>query len=157
MSWKRDGSGALICTWNDIPILDTRVYNVKFSNGHYEKYATNVLTESLTSSYNCDGYDKAAIKEIRGNRKSSNDVDRSNGFYTSKNDNKIPIVTTKGWNIRICWNDDSTTWVTLHLVKKWISFTFGSLYKDYVYSPWDSFPLVSNPHTSSGESLVVKC
>ena len=61
MSQKCDDYGTLISTQNYIPILNTRVYNVKFPDVHYKQYATNVLTESLTSSHHCDGYDKAAI------------------------------------------------------------------------------------------------
>ena len=71
MSRKRDGYSVLTGTRNDIPILDTRVYNILFPDGHYEQYTTNVITESLTSSYNCEGYDKATIKGICGYQKST--------------------------------------------------------------------------------------
>ena len=117
ISRKRDGSGALIGTHNDISILDTRVYKVKFSDRHDVQYATNFLAESLTSSYDCDGDDKKPILEICGYCKDSKGIDRSNVFYTSNNVNKIPIVTTKGWEVRLRWNDNSTTWVPLLLVK----------------------------------------
>ena len=117
MSRKRDGSGALIGTHNDISILDTRICNVNFPDGNYKQYATSVLNESLTPSYDCDGYDKASILEICGYCKDSKSINRFNGFYTSYNGNTRPIVTTKSWEVRLHLNDNSTTWVPLYLVK----------------------------------------
>ena len=117
-SRKRDGAGILIGRKHDVPVLDTRIYNVQFPDGHYEQYSTNIIAESLTSSYDHDGYDKNSILEICGYRKDENiAVSRVNGFFLSSNGNKHPKITTKGWEIRIRWNDNSTTWVPLNLVK----------------------------------------
>ena len=117
-SRKRDGAGILIGRKHDVPVLDTRIYNVQFPDGHYEQYSTNIIAESLTSSYDHDGYDKKSILEICGYRKDENiAVSRVNGFSFSSNGNKHPKITTKGWEIRIRWNDNSTTWVPLNLVK----------------------------------------
>ena len=117
ISCQRDGSGELIGTKNEIPILDTPIYNVQFPDGHHEQYSRNVLVESLSFSVDHDGYDKQSILEICGYRTNSNAISCSHSFHTSSNGNQIPVVTTKGWEVRICWNGNSTTWVPLRLVK----------------------------------------
>ena len=50
------------------PQLDTWVYNVKFSDGHFERYSSNILSEGLTESIDPDGYQVGFIKEICGYR-----------------------------------------------------------------------------------------
>ena len=117
VSRKRDSSGKLIGTKNAHPTLDTRRYTVKFPDGHFEEYSCNILSEALTASVDADGYDKGYIDELCGYRTSSNAISRTNGFFTSRNGNKIPKITTKGWEIRVRWNDNSTTWVPLNVLK----------------------------------------
>ena len=50
------------------PQLDTRVYNVKFPDGHFQRYSSNILSEALTESIYPDGYQVGFIKEICGYR-----------------------------------------------------------------------------------------
>ena len=66
ISRQCDPSGTLIGTKNSIPQLDTRIHNVQFSDGHYGQYATNILAESLSTTYDQDGYDTSFISEISG-------------------------------------------------------------------------------------------
>jgi len=117
VSRKRDHSGNLIGTRHTEPTLDTRLYTVKFPDGHFEEYSSNVLSESLTVSVDDYGYDKGYIQEICGHRSSSKAVDKRNGYIHSSNGNKIPKITTKGWEICVRWKDLSKTWVPLNVFK----------------------------------------
>ena len=94
-----------------------RIYNVKFADGHYEQYSTNILAEALASQYDNDGFDTGFISEISGYRKHSNSIPRSQGFFLSNNGNRTPVVTTKGWDHRVTWKDGSSTWVPLSVLK----------------------------------------
>jgi len=49
ISRKRSSDGILVGQKNPEPQLDSRLYNVKFPDGHFEQYSANVLHESLTS------------------------------------------------------------------------------------------------------------
>ena len=42
---------------------------------------------------------------------------RKDSFVYQVNGQPIPKITTKGWNIKVRWNDDSTTWVPMGLLK----------------------------------------
>ena len=118
VSRYRTDAGTLVGKRHDQPQLDTRVYNVVFPDGHFERYSANVLTESLSESINPDGYEVGHIKEICGYRvEAEKAVPKSNGFITSKNGRQVPKITTKGWYIKVRWNDDTTTWVPMGLLK----------------------------------------
>jgi len=117
ISRKRSSDGTLIGQKNPEPQLDSRLYNVKFPDGHFEQYSANVLHESLTSKLDDQGYDIGHIKELCGYRFSSKMIPRNKSFITSFNNNKTPIVTTKGCEIQVRWNDDQTTWVPMNIVK----------------------------------------
>ena len=117
VSSQRDPSGTLIGTKNDIPQLDSRIYNVPFEDGHYEQYATNILAEALAAEYDKDGFDTGFISEISGYRKHSTSIPRSQGHFLSKNGNRSPIITTKGWDLKVTWKDGTSTWVPLSILK----------------------------------------
>jgi len=117
ISRKRSSDGTLIGQKNQEPQLDSRLYNVKFPDGHFEQYSANVLHESLTSKLDDQGYDIGHIKELCGYRFSSKMIPKNKSFITSFNGNKTPIVTTKGCEIQVRWNDDQTTWVPMNIVK----------------------------------------
>ena len=118
ISRYRDATGALVGTKNATPQLDTRIYNVEFPDGHYERYSSNILTEALSESIDSNGYETSYILEICGYRRdASQALSRSNGFTYSKSGRAFPKITTKGWQLRVRWNDQSTTWVPLSLLK----------------------------------------
>ena len=118
VSRKRDATGSLVGKRHDIPQLDGRVYNVRFPDGHYEQYAANTLTEALHSSLDDRGYDTSFIKELCGYRVDPKlAVPDKQGFITSPNGRQVPVITTKGWSLRVRWMDDSVTWVPLGLLK----------------------------------------
>ena len=104
---KRDGNEHLIGTKYSRPTLDFRIYNIQFPDGHYEQYTTNVLAEAFFDSCDDDGYDTGFISEINGHRSDATAIRKPNGFYLSKNGNRCPKVTTKGWEIQVTWKDNS--------------------------------------------------
>ena len=108
-SRKRENSGHLIGTKHSKPPLDSRMYNVQFPDGHFEQYTTNVLAEDIFESCDDDGYDTGFLSEISGHRSDATTTRKPNGFYLSKNGNRCPKVTTKGWEIQVTWKDTSKT------------------------------------------------
>ena len=54
---KRDANGKLIGTRDDNHILDTRIFQVEYPDGHLEEYTTNKIAEALYSNVNNDGFD----------------------------------------------------------------------------------------------------
>jgi hypothetical protein len=114
---KRDSNGVLIGVSNVNPILDTRIFQVEFPDGHLEEYATNIIIESLYSQVDTEGYDTGILDEIVGHRKRSTAISIADGF-TVINNRSTPKITTKGWDVQVKWKDGSTDWLPLSQVKE---------------------------------------
>ena len=117
-SRKRDEIGKLVGEKHDVPQLDSRVYNVEYPDGHFEQYSLNVLTEALNEMVDHDGYDKSFVKEVCGYRRDETlAVPKERGFTKGHNGRSVPVITTKGWSVKIRWMDDAVTWVPLNVMK----------------------------------------
>jgi hypothetical protein len=61
---KRGLNGELLGTKNDNPILDTRIFQVEFPDGHLEDYATNKIAKTLYSQVDKEGNSIGELSEI---------------------------------------------------------------------------------------------
>ena len=91
---KRDHNGALIGSSNPNPILDTRIFQVEFPDGHLEEYTTNKVAEALYSQCDQDGYDTGLVQEICDHQRSPSAIPISEGHTTSGTTTK-PVITQK--------------------------------------------------------------
>jgi hypothetical protein len=115
---KRDAKGNNIGRSHHNPILDTRVYEVPFSNGHVAEYATNVIAENIYSMIDDEGYEHMLFKDIIDHR-----CDRAvatspdDAWATSHNGDRIRKRTNKGWELCVEWSDGTTSWLPLRDLK----------------------------------------
>ena len=114
---KRDANGNLIGQRNDNPILDSRIFVVEFPDGRVDELSTNKIAESLYSDIDEEGHNTGIMQEIVDHRCTKEAVSKENGYVISANGNKTPVITTKGWDIRIRWSDNSYDWIPLYQVK----------------------------------------
>lgn len=91
------------------PILDASEYLVKFNDGSTKQLTANLITESIFSMVDDEGWYYQLFKEISKHRKNKE------AFTKSKNNNKNKAkqYTTKGWEFLVHWHDDSSSWVSL--------------------------------------------
>ena len=113
----RGQDGNPIGTRHSNPLLDTREYTVEFSDGSTAEYTANVIAENIFSQVDSEGRQYMLLKEIVDHRKNASAIPISDGFITSKNGNRIPKPTTKGWEILVEWKDSSTDWIPLKDLK----------------------------------------
>ena len=111
---KRDSNGTPIGSYNSNPILDSRVFDVEFPDGRTEAYSTNIIAESLYSQVDEDGFDTGILSEIVDHEQLSDAVKMEDG--TIGRNNK-PVITTKGWRVKLKWMDGSYDWLPLSQVK----------------------------------------
>ncbi|MGH3055829.1 MAG: hypothetical protein ACRDL7_12725, partial [Gaiellaceae bacterium] len=97
ISRKRDGDGNAVGNSNRNPILDSRVYNVQFPDGHVEEYSANVIAESLYAQVDDEGNQYLLLKEIVNHRSDNTCVAKDNMWTLSSNGNRHKQRTTKGW------------------------------------------------------------
>ena len=95
---KRDAADQPIGEANSNPILDTRVYELEFPDGHIEEYAVNVIAENLLNMADDDGWDCGLLEEIEDFRRDDAvAVSKADGFTEVSNGAQVPVITTKGW------------------------------------------------------------
>ena len=116
---KRDAEGNPVGVEHANPILDSRVYELEFPDGRVEEFSRNVIAENLIAQTDDDGWDTGVFDEIVDFRfDEAIAVSRENGFVTSYNGQKKPVITTKGVDVQIRWKDQSTSWLPLSIVKE---------------------------------------
>lgn len=115
---KHDADGNPIGMANRNPILDTRVYEVQFQDGHVEDYATNVIAENLYAQIDNEGFHHMILNEIVDHRKLPSALPIDDMWITSHNGNQSMRRTTKGWELCILWKDGSTSWEPLRNLKE---------------------------------------
>ena len=110
---KRDHSGNFIGHANDNPMLDSRIYEVQFPDGHLEEYAANLIAESMFARTNEEGHQMLILDEISDHKKDGRAVS-SDDASASKTKRK----TTRGWSLLVHWKDGTTSWETLKDLKE---------------------------------------
>jgi len=113
----RDHRGNPIGTAHSNPILDSRMYEVEFADGHKQAMSANLIAENMFASVDEEGHRHLLLDSIIGFRKTGDAVEKIDAFVTSSNGTRRRRETTKGYQINIQWKDGSTTWSKLKDVK----------------------------------------
>jgi hypothetical protein len=98
-------------------ILQYSIYEVEFDSGETEAYNTNIIAESIYSQVDDDGYTTFALKEIIDHRTDGSALTLDDAYTVTKTGAKRLQQTTKGWQLCVRWNDESTSWVALKDLK----------------------------------------
>ena len=115
---KRNESNELIGTAHENPMLDTRIYEVDFGDGNYQDYTTNLIMENLYSQVDDDGNQYGILKGITDAKSDETAVTKSNGWITMPNQTRRRRITTRGWKLKVLWEDGTESWVPLATVKE---------------------------------------
>ena len=114
----KDKDGLPIGTANDNPILDTRMYEVEYIDGHKASLTANAIAQNLFAQVDEEGNRHVLLDEIIDHRKDSTAVAKEDTFITTKSGTKRCKETTKGWDLLMRWKDGSSTWVHLKDMKE---------------------------------------
>ena len=102
---------------NSNPLLDTREYEVVFTDGHLETFSANIIAESMYAQVDSEGHRHLLIDEIQ-DHKCDVDVAIPKGKeFVGHSANPKRIKTTAGWSLLVLWKDGSTNWVALKDLK----------------------------------------
>ena len=114
----RDANGIPIGTANENPILDTRIYEVEYMDGHRASLSANTIAENMFAQVDDEGHRFVLLDSIIDHRVNGKQLSKEDAFIVSKNGGKRRKETTKGWEILLQWKDGSTTWEQLKDVKE---------------------------------------
>ena len=115
---KLDDDGNPIGRAHKNPIMDTRIFEVEFLDGHTEAVAANVIAENLFAQVDPNGHRFRLLDEIIDHRKDETALSKSDGTILSANGQYRKRQTTKGWELLIKWKDGAETWVALKDAKE---------------------------------------
>ena len=115
---KRNESGELIGTQNENPIMDTRIYEVDFGEGTYHDYTTNLIMENLYSQVDDFGQQHSILKGIVDAKSDETALQKRDGWITMPNNLRRRKITTRGWKLKVQWEDGSESWVPLRILKE---------------------------------------
>lgn len=99
------------------PLLDHRMYEVEYADGHVETLAANVLAENILAQVDDLGRRYLMIDEIIGHRRLNDAIPTEKGTYTTRSGATRKVHTTRGWELYILWKDGSANWISLKDVK----------------------------------------
>ena len=114
----RDANGLPIGTANDNPILDTRMYEVEYADGHKASMAANAIAQNMFAQVDEDGNRHVLFDEITDHRSDESAVKQADAFITNASGTKRRRETTKGWEFLVRWEDSAKAWVPLKDMKE---------------------------------------
>jgi len=74
-------SGSQGC--HDNPILDTRMFEVEFLDGHTAAMTVNAIAENLFAQVDQDGHRQLVIDEVIDYRSTKDAISKTDGFITT--------------------------------------------------------------------------
>ena len=95
------------------PFLDTSWYEVEI-NGIPHEYAANAIAENLYSHVDLEGRQQLIFREII---KGEDTIPISKGTTTTCGGQSQPVITTKGWELKVKWADRTLSWLPMCEVK----------------------------------------
>ena len=115
---SRDEQGKPIGINSNNPLTNTSRYDVEFPDGHVEELQYNYIAENMMSQVDSEGHHYQLLKEISEHHSDCTAIKQGNGFIISRNGNKVPKKTTRGWKLECEWKDGSVSWVPLKDIKE---------------------------------------
>jgi hypothetical protein len=92
----KDKDGLPIGRANNNPILDKRMYEVEYPNGHKASLAANAIAENMFAQVNDEGNRHVLFEEIIDHQTDGTRVKQQDAFLTTRNGNKRQRETRKG-------------------------------------------------------------
>jgi hypothetical protein len=115
--WKRGLDGVARGKASANPIMDTRTYNVEFSDGRSEEYTANVIAENLYAQCYEEGNHFLMLQDIVRHKTDGHAVERAD-MYIKVGSNRKIRKTTKGWHLCVKLKDGKTSWEQLADLKE---------------------------------------
>ena len=113
----RDANGLPIGKVSDNPILDTRMYKVKYVDNEIFALSANLILEKKIAQINEEVNRHVLIDEIADHRFDEVTVNSQDAFVTTSYGTKHRRQTMQGVSMCIQWRDRNKIWVALKDIK----------------------------------------
>jgi hypothetical protein len=114
----RDDDGRPVGVAHENPILDTRMFEVEFLDGHTAAMSANAIAENMFAQVDQEGHRLVLLEEILDHRFTGEAVKDEDAFFTTGSGKKCRRKTTVGCEMLMRWKDGSETWTGLKEAKE---------------------------------------
>ena len=84
-----------------------------------DEYSVNFITENFLNMADADVWDTGLLEEIEDCRSDKSIAFPCNqGFTETSSGRQAPVITPKGWDIKVHWKDKSTNWIPFAEIKE---------------------------------------
>ena len=94
------------------------LYNVKFPDGTVKPYSANIIAQNMYSQVDEDGYSKSGFHSIVDYKKDKDAVPMNQKYIVTKSGQKRCRQSTAGWKLLVKFEDASTQWIPLKILKE---------------------------------------
>ena len=108
----RSQDGGITGTRDSNPLLDTRKYQVKFSDGQVSEYSANVIAENMYAQCDSQGKRSMLMDAIIDYDTTAAAIKHADRYITVKGRQRLR-KTTAGWKLCVQWKNGSTSWERL--------------------------------------------
>lgn len=99
-------------------MMDTRIYDVIFSNGSIKQYLVNPIADLIWANCDEEWQRYRALDEFIGYKMTPDSIEKEDGYFYGLNGQRDFIKTTKGYEFEIRWCDGQTSWISLKDAKE---------------------------------------
>ena len=101
----KDAQGLPVGVAHGNPMLDSRLHEVDFMDGHTTQLLTNKTTENLFATIDGAGNRFVLLDKIIDHRTTAEAISKEDAYFTTHTRRKTRRRTTKGWNLLFQWKD----------------------------------------------------
>ena len=102
-----------ICTQHRNTFFYTRAYQVEFIDRTNKTIIDNIIAKNLFAQVDKEGHRKLLLDKIIDYLRKCDAVHRNDTFVETRTVMRQRKMTTKGWEICVCWKDRSMDWIAL--------------------------------------------
>ena len=112
-----DSDGKVIGNYNELPVLNTMLYDVQFPDGSIKPYSANLINENILMQADSYGLHHQIIEGILDHSKDKRAIEKKDKYFVTKHGRRFMRQITVGWKFNIKWRDGNTTWVSFKDLK----------------------------------------
>ena len=107
-------NGSQMGTYDQSSLLNIIMYEEVFDDGAVKEYGVTAIAEKILSRVYNDDFLSLMLKAIVDHKRDrALAATKKGGTVKSANGQERPRKTTKGWQLKIPWDDDMTSWINL--------------------------------------------
>ena len=113
-----DENGQLIGSFDEVPALNTLLYDVEFPDGALKQYAANVIAENILYQVDHNGRHSHVLEGVIDHRRAGSAVGKEDAYVVTRRGQRKLRQMTIGWELQVQWRDGTKQWVPLKVLKE---------------------------------------